>query len=153
MAQSSGSDSGYVSGRWLRVVNAPTDSPALLLQYRLSTQRDRSRPPDDCHTVAARFVAIGSDDRWCGLSGFQKNDVYDLTATKAASWHGRRQGCNCDSLHNPLGSIYEKHLQPAGFSQEESPSQYVLRLRGPGISERRTAPLFEALSGRAARQR
>ena len=86
------------------------------------------------------------------MSGFQRNGVYDLTASKAASWHGRRQGCNCSNLHNPLPSIYLKHLEPEGFSQEEAPSQYVLRLRGPGIAERRTGPLYEAISGKPARQ-
>lgn len=86
------------------------------------------------------------------MSGFQTGGAYDLTATKAAYWHGKRQGCNCGDLHNPLAAIYEKHLEPAGFSQERAQSQFVLRLRGPGISQRRTGPMYEAISGKRASQ-
>jgi hypothetical protein len=79
------------------------------------------------------------------VSGFSRSrpGVFDLTATKADYWH-RSQPCACPDLD----AIYLEHLEPAGFERHDAPSPYVLRLTGPGLSERNTSALYEAVSGR-----
>lgn len=53
--------------------------------------------------------------------------AFDLTATKAQSWH---RGCNCGS--DALADMFRRHLAPAGLRAAPSPSVHVLRVAADG---------------------
>lgn len=77
------------------------------------------------------------------MSGF-KNGGYDLTWTQASRWHGRDNCCD-PSQDNFLDRIWTLHVQPAGFDRRDHPSKAVLSVIGPGLRERSTDVLFNAI--------
>lgn len=84
------------------------------------------------------------------MSGFEHGG-YTLTATKAGYWHGRH--CAMDTrTAEQLTELVETHLIPRGFRVTRRPSPFAVTVEGPGLAERSTSRLFEALSGRPSRR-
>lgn len=80
------------------------------------------------------------------MSGFTGRDAFDLDATKALYWH---RFCRCGA--SSLDAIVRRHLEPAGFCVVKWGRTYAagvsyVRVTGPGLSERQSEPLYQAVA-------
>ena len=89
------------------------------------------------------------------MSGWQAaSGHYEVLASKMLRWHrrcwlGPAGVCWCWSKSGKFEDALVAHLRASGFKVDYS-SGHALILGGPGIAERSTGPLYEAVSGRPA---
>lgn len=73
------------------------------------------------------------------MSGFVAGGVFELTATKAESWHGRAGCCR------NAWEMVDHHVRPAGFVAKPGRGGRFWRVTGPGLVDGSTDQLFAAL--------